>query len=72
MRLSEGFKEVPWIHATQVGLPFTDSAWRHIVNPVPRTGDRDARELALARALDALLRRAGAGAGTRRERETPT
>ncbi|MFC1414154.1 transposase [Streptacidiphilus sp. N1-12] len=68
VRLPGGFQEVPWIHATQVSLPFTDSTWRHILSAVPRTGDRDAHELDLARALDALLRRAGAGAGTRRER----
>lgn len=58
---------MPWIHATEVGLPFTDSVWRHTVHTVPRSGDRDAHELALARALDTLLRRAGAGTGTRRE-----
>ncbi|MGY5124319.1 Mu transposase C-terminal domain-containing protein [Streptomyces nigrescens] len=68
VRLPDGFVEVPWIHATQVNMPFTDYTWRHIRKTVTRTGDRDAHELALARALDALLRRAGAGAGTRRER----
>ncbi|MFD5921772.1 transposase [Kitasatospora sp. NPDC058201] len=68
VRLPGGFQEVPWIHATQVSMPFTDAAWRHIVSTVARTTDRDAHEVALARALDTLLRRAGAGTGTRRER----
>ncbi|MED7947417.1 hypothetical protein [Streptomyces sp. BE303] len=68
VRLPDGFQEVPWIHATQVSVPFTDAAWRHIVSTVARTTDRDAHEVALARALDTLLRRAGAGTGTRRER----
>jgi hypothetical protein len=68
VRLPSGFAEVPWIHATEVSLPFTDYTWRHICRTVARTADRDAHELDLARALDALLRRAGAGGGTRRER----
>ncbi|MFJ4598089.1 MULTISPECIES: Mu transposase C-terminal domain-containing protein [unclassified Kitasatospora] len=68
VRLPGGFEEVPWIHAAQVGMPFTDSTWRHIVSTVARTTDRDAHEVALARALDGLLRRAGAGTGSRRER----
>lgn len=68
VRLPQGFVEVPWIHATQVSQPFTDYTWRHIRNAVARTSGRDAHELALARALEALLRRAGAGHGTRRER----
>ncbi|MFP8962587.1 transposase [Streptomyces nanhaiensis] len=68
VRLPEGFAEVPWIHATQVSMPFTDYTWRHIRKTVAKAADRDAHELALARELDALLRRAGAGAGTRRER----
>ncbi|MFD5463069.1 Mu transposase C-terminal domain-containing protein [Kitasatospora sp. NPDC127059] len=68
VRLPKGFVEVPWIHATEVSLPFTDYTWRHVRATVARASDRDAHELALARALDALLRRAGAGVGTRRER----
>ncbi len=68
VRLPDGFQEVPWIHATQVSMPFTDAAWRHIISTVARTTDRDAHEVALARALDTLLRRAGAGTGTRRAR----
>ena len=68
VRLPGGFEEVPWIHATQVGMPFTDYTWRHIRKTVARSTDRDAHELALARALDDLLRRVGAGAGTPRER----
>ncbi|MGW2370045.1 TniB family NTP-binding protein [Streptomyces sp. NPDC001667] len=68
VRLPHGFVEVPWIHVTQVSLPFTDYTWRHIRKTVARTADRDAHELALARALEALLKRARAGHGTRRER----
>jgi hypothetical protein len=68
VRLPKGFVEVPWIHATQVNMPFTDYTWRHIRKTVARTADRDAHELALARALDTLLKRAGAREGTRRER----
>lgn len=68
VRLPDGFVQVPWIHATEVSLPFTDYTWRHVCRTVARTSDRDGHELALARALDKLLRRAGAGQGTRRER----
>ncbi|MFG2304538.1 Mu transposase C-terminal domain-containing protein [Actinacidiphila glaucinigra] len=68
VRLPDGFVDVAWIHATQVTLPFTDFTWNHIRKTVARTGDRDEHEVALARALDALLRRASAGQGSSRER----
>lgn len=68
VRLPDGFVDVPWIHATQVTLPFTNFTWNHIRKTVSRTGTRDEHELALARALDALLRRASAGQGSPRER----
>lgn len=67
VRLPDGFVDVPWIHATEVDLPFTDFTWNHIRKAIVRTEDRDAHELELARALDALLRRASAGRGTPRE-----
>jgi hypothetical protein len=63
-----GFVEVPWIHATEVNLPFTDFTWNHIRKTIERTEDRDTHELELARALNALLKRAAAGHGTPRER----
>jgi hypothetical protein len=69
VRLPDGFVEVPWIHTTQVSMPFTDFTWQHIRKTVRRrTGDRDAHELELAQALDDLLRRAHGGKATRRER----
>jgi hypothetical protein len=63
-----GFVEVPWIHATEVTLPFTDFTWNHIRKTIQRTTDREEHELELARALNALLKRASAGHGTPRER----
>ncbi|MGW4786767.1 Mu transposase C-terminal domain-containing protein [Streptomyces sp. NPDC004230] len=68
VRLPGGFVDVAWVHATQVTLPFTDFTWNHIRKTIARTGNRDEHELALARALDALLRRASAGQGSPRER----
>ncbi|MFI0901600.1 transposase [Streptomyces sp. NPDC020983] len=69
VRLPEvGFVEVPWIHASEVTQPFTDFAWQHIRKTIPRTTDREEHELILARALNALLKRASAGHGTPRER----
>lgn len=68
VRLPDGWQEVPWIHRERVSLPFTDFTWRHIRAIVERRGDRDEHEQQLAQALDRLLRRAGNGEGTRRER----
>ncbi|MET8418141.1 transposase [Streptomyces sp. NPDC005098] len=68
VRLPDGWQEIPWIHRERVSLPFTDFTWRHIRAIVERRGDRDEHEQQLAQALDRLLRRAGNGEGTRRER----
>lgn len=68
VRLPDGWQEIPWIHRERVSLPFTDFTWRHIRAVVERRGDRDEHEQQLAQALDRLLRRAGNGEGTRRER----
>ncbi|MEU2577468.1 transposase [Streptomyces anulatus] len=68
VRLPGGWEEVPWIHKERVSLPFTDFTWRHLRATVERRGDRDEHEQQLAQALDRLLRRAGNGEGTRRER----
>lgn len=68
IRLPDGWQEIPWIHKERVSLPFTDFTWRHIRAIVERRGDRDEHEQQLAQTLDRLLRRAGNGEGTRRER----
>jgi hypothetical protein len=68
VRLPGGWAEIPWIHRERVSLPFTDFTWRHIRGVVERRTDRDEHEQQLAQALDRLLRRAGNGEGTRRER----
>ncbi|MGW2826489.1 transposase [Streptomyces sp. NPDC001443] len=68
VRLPDGWQEIPWIHRERVSLPFTDFTWRHIRATVERRSDRDEHEQHLAQALDRLLRRAGNGEGTRRER----
>lgn len=68
VRLPDGWQEVPWIHRERVSLPFTDFTWRHIRSTVQRRSDRDEHEQQLAQALDRLLRRAGNGEGSRRER----
>ncbi|MFF3467579.1 transposase [Streptomyces sp. NPDC002619] len=58
VRLPEGFREVAWIHATSVGLPFTHHIWEHICKVVERTGSREQHEAELALALDRFLKRA--------------
>ncbi|MEU9348016.1 transposase [Streptomyces sp. NPDC048278] len=58
VRLPEGFREVPWIHATSVALPFTHHVWEHICKAVERTGSYEEHEAELALALDAFLKRA--------------
>ena len=58
VRLPEGFREVAWIHATSVALPFTHHVWEHICKVAERTGSREEHEAELALALDAFLRRA--------------
>lgn len=70
VRLPDGFKEVPWIHAGEVSLPFTHYIWRHIRRVVERTGNYEEHEQELALALDDLLRRVSKrdGSATRRER----
>lgn len=57
VRLPEGFRELPWIHATSVGLPFTHHVWEHICKVVERTGSREEHEAELALALDQFLKR---------------
>lgn len=58
VRLPDGFREVPWIHATSVSLPFTHHVWEHICEVVERTGSRGEHEAELAQALDRFLRKA--------------
>ncbi|MFJ2607957.1 transposase [Streptomyces sp. NPDC087425] len=58
VRLPEGFREVPWIHATSVSLPFTHHVWEHIRKVIERTGSREEHEGELALALDQFLKRA--------------
>ncbi|MFF5372833.1 transposase [Streptomyces sp. NPDC013187] len=58
VRLPEGFREVAWIHATSVALPFTHHVWEHICKVVERTGSREEHEAELALALDRFLRKA--------------
>lgn len=58
VRLPEGFREVAWIHATSISLPFTHHIWEHICTVVERTGPREEHEAELALALDRFLRKA--------------
>lgn len=58
VRLPEGFREVPWVHATSVSLPFTHHVWEHICKVVERTGSREEHEAELALALDRFLKKA--------------
>lgn len=58
VRLPEGFREVGWIHATSVSLPFTHHIWEHICKVVERTGSREEHEAELTLTLDRFLRRA--------------
>ncbi|MEV4451453.1 transposase [Streptomyces mirabilis] len=68
VRLPEGWLEVPWVHAEAVRHPFTASTFDHVRRTVERRAGREENEAAIARELDALLRRASQGLGTRRER----
>ncbi|WP_439678137.1 transposase [Embleya sp. MST-111070] len=68
VRLPEGWLEVPWVHAGAVRSPFTAFTWSFVRRTVERRGGREEHEAAIARALDELLRRAGQGLGTARER----
>ncbi|MFF9667047.1 Mu transposase C-terminal domain-containing protein, partial [Streptomyces althioticus] len=68
VRLPTGWAEVPWINRSLVTMPFTDFTWQHVRTTVARRCGREEHEQVLARTLDALLKRAGGGAGSRRER----
>ncbi|MGW2572988.1 transposase [Streptomyces sp. NPDC001537] len=68
VRLPEGWLEVPWVHAGAVRRPFTAFTFDHVRRTVERRHGREEHEAAIAQALDALLRRAGQGLGSRRER----
>lgn len=68
VRLPEGWLEVPWVHAAAVRRPFTAFTFDHVRRTVQRRQGREEHEAAIAQALDALLRRAGQGLGSRRER----
>lgn len=68
VRLPEGWLEVPWVHAGAVRRPFTAFTFDHVRRTVERRHGREEHEAAIAQALDALLRRAGQGLGSKRER----
>ncbi|MFI6567039.1 transposase [Streptomyces sp. NPDC050534] len=69
VRLPEGFRELPWIHATSVEHLFTHHVWEHICKTVERTGSREEHEAELALALNDFLKRAsGKGKLTAPER----
>ncbi|MGW5619151.1 transposase [Streptomyces sp. NPDC003877] len=68
VRLPEGWLEVPWVHAAAVRRPFTAFTFDHVRRTVQRRHGREEHEAAIAQALDALLRRASQGLGSRRER----
>jgi putative transposase len=55
-----GWLTVPWIHARHGAAPFADFTLRHVRRLLADRGD-DRSEEAVARALDELLIRAGAG-----------
>ncbi len=68
VRLPEGWLEVPWVHAGAVRRPFTAFTFDHVRRTVERRHGREEHEAAIAQALDALLRRASQGLGSKRER----
>ncbi|MFJ8547287.1 hypothetical protein ACIRFH_36030 [Streptomyces sp. NPDC093586] len=68
VRLPEGWLEVPWVHAEAVRRPFTAFTFGYVRRTVERREGREEHEAAIAQALDALLRRASQGLGSRRER----
>ncbi|MHB9864586.1 hypothetical protein [Streptomyces sp. YIM S03343] len=67
VRLPDGWAEAGWIHRNLVSQPFSDTAWRHIRTVVEQRTGRAEHEELLARALDALLRRAAAATAGVRE-----
>ncbi|MFH8387842.1 hypothetical protein ACH4E7_44400 [Kitasatospora sp. NPDC018058] len=68
LRTPQGWLEVPWVHRTLVTLPFTAGSWDYVRRTVERREGRAEHEAQLARVLDGLLRRAGEGLGSKRER----
>ncbi|SCG17573.1 Mu transposase, C-terminal [Micromonospora echinofusca] len=58
-----GWITATWTHLPMVGQPFADFTWRAARQIVAARGGDDTDETAVARALDDLLTRAGAGPG---------
>jgi transposase InsO family protein len=56
-----GWITAGWTHSPMVGAPFADFTWRAARHIVEQRGGDDTDETAIARALDDLLTRAGAG-----------
>ncbi|MBN6039994.1 hypothetical protein [Amycolatopsis sp. 195334CR] len=55
-----GFVRAAWTHQAMVSAPFADFTWRHARQATASTG-QPVDETAIARTLDKLLTRAGAG-----------
>lgn len=68
VRTTDGWITVPWTHLPMVAAPFADFTWRHDRQLAAERGLDPRNETDVARALDELLTRAGAGPGDKSTR----
>jgi Mu transposase, C-terminal len=61
VRTPDGWVTAPWTHLPMVTAPFADFTWRHARRLAVEAGRDDTNETEVARVLDELLTRAGAG-----------
>jgi len=61
VRTPDGWVIADWTHLPMVAAPFADFTWRHARRLAGQTGRDDTNETEVARVLDELLTRAGAG-----------
>ncbi len=61
VRTRDGWVTAEWTHLPMISAPFADFSWRHARRLAAQTGRDDTNETEVARVLDELLTRAGAG-----------
>lgn len=64
VRTPDGWVTARWTHLPMVAAPFADFTWRHARRLAAQAGRDDTNESEVARVLDDLLTRAGAGPQT--------
>ncbi len=61
VRTPDGWVTAPWTHLPMISAPFADFTWRHARRLAAQAGRDNTNETEVARVLDELLTRAGAG-----------